>query len=252
MVFKDYAKYYDLIYSDKEYEKEARYIDGILKNTDYKNCFKLLELGSGTGAHASLLSDLGYNVLGIERSVDMINISKKRNKVNVSFIQSDIRDFFLNKKFDAVFSLFHVLSYLNNLNDFIKVLKLVNIHLNEGAYFIFDTWYGPAVLSQQPNVRVKRIENDEMKITRIAEPILNEAESTVEVNYEMFVQNKYDASIKCIHETHSMRYYFLSEIELCLAKTGFILKDSFEFMTGKKISKNTWGSCFLAKKIKNI
>ena len=36
-VFKDYSKYYDLIYHDKDYRKETNYVDGLIKKHQSTN-----------------------------------------------------------------------------------------------------------------------------------------------------------------------------------------------------------------------
>ena len=54
-LFQGYSQYYDLLYRDKDYEREAAYIDALLRRHGVlgKN---ILELGSGTGRHARRLS----------------------------------------------------------------------------------------------------------------------------------------------------------------------------------------------------
>lgn len=117
-----------------------------------------------------------------------------------------------------------------------------------GGTFIFDLWYGPAVLLQRPEFRVKRMENPVVKVTRIAEPVIRENENIVEVHYDVFVENKAAKTIHEIREKHVMRYFFKDEIVRFLKDAGFDLVDAFEFMTGNPLSKDTWGSCFVAKK----
>ena len=65
--FKLYSQYYDLLYQDKDYEKEALYVHDLIQ-TYVPQAKNILELGSGTGKHAQRFSNLGYAILGIERS----------------------------------------------------------------------------------------------------------------------------------------------------------------------------------------
>lgn len=214
----------------------------------------MLELGSGTGKHAELLASMGYSVCGVERSEQMIRQARERvlSEENPCFVQVDIREFSFERKFDAAISLFHVMSYLKDLNDFTAVLNQVSEHLDENGVFIFDTWYGPAVLMEKPEIRIKRLENENIAVTRLAEPVMRENENIVEVHYDILVKNKSDGSIKEIKKTHNMRYYFLSEIDFCLKSCGFRREACFEFMTGKELNGNTWGSCFVARKRKDV
>jgi SAM-dependent methyltransferase len=249
MVFDEYAKYYDLLYRDKDYLGEANYIDGLLKKYVPSAC-KVIELGCGTGKHAELLSHKGYSIYGVDSSAEMLLEAKKRgagNK-NLNFELANISDFHIDEKFDAAISFFHVFSYLSKDEDFYNTLTNVRNVLNDDGCLLFDCWYGPAVLYERPEVRVKRLENDNVKVTRIAEPVLCENINTCEVHYDIFVEDKAMKKIKEISEVHYMRYYFLNEISRNAAKCGYRFEEAFEFMTGKELSKSTWGSCFVLRK----
>ena len=112
-VFQDYAYYYNAFYQDKDYKMEAGQIDILLKK--YGNKIKnVMNFGCGTGRHDIELSKLGYQCTGIDISPLMIaiakeNIQKKQEKT--TFFVADIRKYIPDKKYDAVISLFHVISY---------------------------------------------------------------------------------------------------------------------------------------------
>lgn len=254
MVFDEYARYYDLIYADKDYDGEAKYINSVLIKALGDKHPPVLELGCGTGKHAALLADMGYTICGIERSENMLAQARKRaeGKSGLSFVCSDIRAFKLEKTFGAALALFHVMSYQTSTEDFIAVLKCVREHLDDGGIFVFDTWYGPAVLTERPEYRIKRLEDEHCRVTRIAEPVLHENENIVDVNYDVFVEDKSTGTIKEFQEVHNMRYYFLSEISLMLDLCGFSMETAVEFLTGKELSGKTWGSMFIVRKTKEL
>lgn len=249
MVFDKYAQYYDVLYQDKDYEGEAKYIAGLLKKyaPDAKN---LADLGCGTGKHAELLTGYGYTEHGVDMSEDMLRSAAKRAEGNnkLSFACASLQDFTLEEPADAVTALFHVMSYQSTDDMVCDALRNIHSNVREGGTFIFDLWYGPAVLLQRPEFRVKRMENQTVKVTRIAEPLIRENENIVEVYYDVFVENKADRTIHEIREKHVMRYFFEDEISRFLKNAGFKLVDSFEFMTGNPLSKDTWGGCFVAQK----
>ncbi len=164
--FGEYAHYYDLLYRDKDYEKEANFVHGLIHKYS-PNARTILELGCGTGRHAELLASKGYDVLGIDRSREMLEAANKRlirlektAAARLSFDQGDVRTYRTDKSFDAVISLFHVMSYQTTNKDLQDVFETAKVHLNRGGLFIFDCWYGPAVLTDRPAVRVKRLEDD--------------------------------------------------------------------------------------------
>ncbi|HYR29468.1 MAG TPA: methyltransferase domain-containing protein, partial [Thermoanaerobaculia bacterium] len=70
-VFGAYARYYDLLNAGKNYRAEADYVDRLLREAGVP-ARTILELGCGTGLHASALVDAGYDVTGVDRSETML------------------------------------------------------------------------------------------------------------------------------------------------------------------------------------
>lgn len=252
-VFGSYARYYDLLYQDKDYTNEARFIMNLL-NAHAPEAESLLELGSGTGAHAALLAEHPYIVHGIDMSTDMLERAEQRRATlpaslaeSISFSQGDIRDVRLNTTFDAVLSLFHVMSYQPTNADLQAAFTTARTHMQEDGIFIFDCWYGPAVLTDRPVTRVKNMENTVIKITRIAQPTVHPNENLVDVNYHVFITDKASGSVEEITETHRMRYLFKPEIEDLFMQTGFAYTDCGEWMTGRAPGFDTWGVYFVGR-----
>ncbi|XGB41391.1 MAG: hypothetical protein LVS60_13955 [Nodosilinea sp. LVE1205-7] len=167
----------------------------------------------------------------------------------LQFSHGDVRSFNLEQTFDAAILLFHVLSYQISNNDIISTFKAVNYHLQPGGIFIFDMWYGPAVLSNPPLVRIKRLEDEKVKIIRIAEPTINYTDSVVDVNYQILVFDKETHSVEEIHETHRMRYLFCPELDSFLEDTNFRTLEKGEWLTTDSLNNRTWSAYRVVQKI---
>jgi SAM-dependent methyltransferase len=253
-VFGHYARYYDLLYKDKDYAGEAEYVHTLIQRHSPK-ARSILELGCGTAAHARLFAAKGYELHGVDRSAEMLEQARNRLGVvtpeqagRLSFSQGDVRDVRLNRKFDAVISLFHVISYQVMNADLAAAFATARAHLDKGGIFIFDCWYGPAVLTDRPVVRIKRLEDDSISVTRIAEPIMRPNENLVEVNYHVFIRDKKSKKVEELKETHRMRYLFRPEVDNFLSENGLSVIEEGEWMTGKELGFGTWGGCFVAKR----
>lgn len=252
-VFANYARYYNLLYRDKDYATEANFVNQLLQSYA-PGTESIIELGCGTGAHAALLAQAGYEVYGVDLSADMLEQAQTRSLTlppalacQLNFSQGDIRNVRLERKFDAAISLFHVFSYQTSNDDLQAAFATAKYHLKPGGVFIFDCWYGPAVLSDRPTVRVKRLEDEEIIVTRIAEPIMDFNDNLVDVNYQVFIQSKDSGTVEQIHETHKMRYLFKPEIDLLLKENALELITYGEWMTGKKAGANTWQVFFVTR-----
>ena len=245
-----YAQYYDLFYSDKDYVGEVNYVDDLIK-THIKEAKTLLDLGCGTGKHAELFCEKGYDVHGVDLSDEMLKIAQTRtlNKKNkLQFTHSNIQELQLNQQFDVVVSLFHVMSYQNSNEALIQAFEVAKKHLKQGGIFIFDFWYGPAVLTDLPVTRVKRLENEYIKVTRIAEPILHPQKNTVDVNYDIFIEEKSSNQIIQKKELHPMRYFFDTELELVCEKVGFNIENKYKWMSQHRPDFSSWNVVWILKK----
>ena len=245
-----YSQYYDLLYSDKNYSGEVDYIIKLIKENS-NEAKTLLDMGSGTGKHAELFCNNGYIVHGIDLSEDMLKIAKNRIKDKedkLSFSHSKIQELDLNKKFDVVVSLFHVMSYQNSNNELIKAFEVVKNHLKKDGIFIFDFWYGPAVLTDLPVKRIKRFENEKIKVTRIAEPVMHPDENVVDVNYDVFIKDIDSKKIIEKEELHKVRYFFDTELDMICKQVGFVIKQKYEWMSDKNPDFNSWNVVWIVKK----
>jgi SAM-dependent methyltransferase len=252
-VFGNYARYYDLLYQDKDYASEAQFIHQLIQSYAPATA-SILELGCGTGKHAILLSEKGYKLCGIDQSSEMLKQANQRllqlpksQAANLEFLPGDIRTVRVDRTFDAVISLFHVLSYQTTNQDLQAVFDTARTHLKPGGIFLFDCWYGPTVLSDRPAVRVKRLEDDAIAVTRLAEPTLDPNANLVQVDYEILIQDKGSGKTESLHETHKMRYLFRPEIDLLFAQNDFEPIAHGEWMTGNQPGWNTWGVYFIGK-----
>ncbi len=252
--FGHYSQYYDLLYADKDYAGEVSYIRALIDEHGAQSHGCLLELGCGTGIHANLLAAQGLDVLGVDMSLDMLVSARERAKAaghavaRLAFEPGDARSFRTPRRFDVVASLFHVLSYQTTESDLQAMMQTAAVHLDAGGLFVFDFWYGPAVLWQRPAVRAKRLSNDRIVVTRLAEPVVHDDINVVDVNYSVFVQDRASGQTQEIKETHRMRYLFLPEIDRLLGDNGFERVGTEEWMTRKAPSIDSWGVCVVARK----
>ena len=251
-VFGNYARYYDLLYKTKDYVSEARFVHQLLQKHAPADSSSILELGCGTGAHAALLAKQGYHVHGVDLSREMLHRFEDRRaqlpvELNSKLASShgDVRDVRLGKRFDVVLSLFHVMSYQSTNQDFAAAFATAKTHLRPGGVFIFDVWYGPAVLTDRPTERTKRLEDEFIEVTRTAKPVMHPNENLVDVNYELAIRDKTTGVSEELRETHRMRYLFKSEIELFSRSSDMRLVECGEWLTGRPAGFDTWGAYFV-------
>ncbi len=253
-VFGNYSRYYDLLYRDKDYAGEIAFVIKLIHQFQ-PNAKRVLELGCGTGKHASLLAEKGYTVYGVDRSETMLEAAHARCKTlkpelqtRLQFSSGDVRNVAVNDTFDVVISLFHVVSYQTTNDDLITMFQNVTKHLKPGGIFIFDYWFGPAVLAERPEVRTKHMESDAIAVERLATPVMHEQDAVVDVNYRIDITDKKTGTKEQLHETHRMRYLFPADIEHFAHAAGFNVTHACEWMTSNTPNDKTWSVCSILTK----
>jgi SAM-dependent methyltransferase len=245
--FSGTAAYYDLLYRNKDYVGETAYILSLLQRYS-PGSRNILEFGCGTGRYTKELAALGYEVLGIDLSQEMLQKANQLPVDRATFTCGDMRTFRADRTFDAAIAMFHVVSYLTGNDDLEKAFCTVANHLEPGGVFLFDCWYGPAVLTDRPTTRIRRMSDDRSDLVRIAEPKIDAATSTVRVDYQLIITDRQSGSMTSFSESHYLRYLFEQELSILLAKAGLALEHCEEFLSGQPLGFSTWYGCFLARK----
>jgi SAM-dependent methyltransferase len=250
-----YARYYDLLYSDKDYAAEAGYVHGLIQQYS-PGARNILEMGCGTGAHAAQFAALDYEVLGIDSGEGMLNRARQRQAQlqpelaeRLTYSAGDVRSFRAGRHFDAVTALFHVLSYQVSNDDIVRTFATAAMHLAPGGIFLFDFWYGPAVLSDPPVARIKRMEDASTQVVRTAEPTMHYNENVAQVDYEVNILDRESGRMEKINERHLLRYLFWPELELYLQTAGMEQIHFSEWMSDAQPSNETWNVVMIGRKL---
>ena len=253
-VFNHYARYYDLLYRDKDYAGEAQFIDAQLRKLGSKPG-RMLELGCGTGKHAIQFAKMGWAVTGYDLSESMVKQAQHlaadqspNLATTPAFSHGDVRTIRNGQIYDAVVSLFHVMSYQSRNEDLQSAFATAAVHAKPGGLFFFDFWYGPAVLSDPPTVRIKRLVDDHIEATRVAEPEVRFNENQVLIKYDLFIKDKRSGEFTEFRETHKMRFWFFPELLHLLSAAGFSLCRSGLCYENQPLGKASWYGWLLVRK----
>jgi hypothetical protein len=130
----------------------------------------------------------------------------------------------------------------------IATFKNANKQLNKDGIFLFDIWYSPAVYEQKAVPRIKKIQNKEISVTRVAEPKIEVNKNLVTVCYSILAKDLSTGETSELFESHPMRHFSIPEIDLLAKFTGFEMIKAEEFLTGDEPSGTTWGVCFILRK----
>ena len=244
---KEYAAYYDMLYKNKSYDAEADYVADLLHEAGIADG-ELLDVGCGTGKHLACMRKKGFSVSGVDVSQNMIQNARKMLGDDVALQVADATSFTFSKKFNAITSLFHVVSYLTDTDDVISAFKNITIHLTGGGRFVFDFWHGAGCLTDFPKTKILRLEDDTCSLMRITEPVMHFDRNVIDVNFEVHLADKSTGKISKINETHTMRYFFLPELEHYLKEAGLKCQKAYRWLSKEPLDSNAWYGVIVAKK----
>ena len=232
-VFGDaYAAAYDTFYGEKDYAGECDALQALFSDYAAAPVTSILDLGCGTGSHAVLLAERGYQVTGVDRSEDMLRqAAAKANEAGVAltFENADLRTYRDHREYDAVVMMFAVLGYQQSNEEVMDALRTVRAHLRPGGAFVADFWYGPAVVSQRPSSRATvRDEGPRDLMIRLAEPTLNVLQHLCHVDYRVIGIGDGMLTAQA-DERHTMRFFFPRELEMYCQLAGMKIRQLFAY-----------------------
>jgi len=137
---------YDLWQEQNDPEKWVLYAEKIIEKHLMKTKgdgtgqkFILLDLGCGTGSIAIKMAEKGYEVIGIDKSSEMLSIARDKNKSEmVQFVCQDITEFELYGTVDIIICFLDTVNHITNKKDLKKMFSLCKNYLNQGGIMIFD------------------------------------------------------------------------------------------------------------------
>ncbi|TMC46952.1 MAG: class I SAM-dependent methyltransferase [Chloroflexi bacterium] len=146
-----HAELYDIIYADKDYSAEARFVHEQLQRHRRGAVVRILELACGTGRHAMALEALGYSIVATDHSEDMLTVARARaavTKSQVQFRHADMRQLGTDfAGFDGAICLFDSIGYVRTNEAIEATLSGVVRALRPGGVFLCEFWKHRSIAS---------------------------------------------------------------------------------------------------------
>jgi SAM-dependent methyltransferase len=134
------ARYYDLLGWGEFHDVSYPRLLPLLTQTEAQS---YLDLACGTGSLAFSIAERGLDVVGLDRSQEMLTIAKQRLRgirkpLRPRFVHADMTDFNMNRCFDAVGCFFDSVNHVTEPEAVQGLFDCAFTHLNPGGFFIFD------------------------------------------------------------------------------------------------------------------
>lgn len=242
-----FAGVYDMFMDNIPYEKWAEYLHDIMEEYNIREG-TLLELGCGTGNMTELLAEMGYDMIGVDNSEDMLELAmEKRLKSghDILYLLQDMQSFELFGTVKAVVSVCDSINYVTDEAELKEVFRLVNNYLDPRGIFIFDfnTEYKYREILGD---RVIAEERDECSF--IWDNYYNEQDKINEYELTLFVQSKDNPELyRKYQEVHYQKAYTLEKIKTLIEKAGLRYITAYDAYTKKAPMYTSGRVCVVAQ-----
>lgn len=224
--YENFARVYDELMDNVPYEEWAQFILNLLQDRKITEGL-VLELGCGTGKLMTLLGKAGFDMIGVDNSVEMLQIAREKTSQDFLYLLQDMREFELYGTVKAVISVCDSVNYITKKEELRKVFQLVNNYLDPEGLFIFDfnTEYKYREL-----IGETVIAEDREDVSFIWFNEYDEESHLNDIDLKVFVQEEGDIYRK-FQEEHIQRGYTLPEIKQLLEESGLIFLEAYEEYT---------------------
>ncbi len=139
-MYKSIAKYYDMLGWGEFHDIAWPRLKPMLEQ---HKCRSYLDLACGTGTLAFTVAKLGIEVVGLDKSKEMLTMAEKSLrhfavKPGPTFAKRDMSRFSLRRKFDAVGCFFDAINHVLEAEKIVAICERAYQHLNPGGFFMFD------------------------------------------------------------------------------------------------------------------
>lgn len=247
-----FAQVYDQFMDNIDYDGWCEYLAILLQEygidattgNNFDNKI-VLDMGCGTGKITRRLANLGYDMIGIDNSQDMLNIAMEKADENILYLCQDMREFELYGTVAAVVSVCDSINYITEYEDLVEVFKLVNNYLDPGGIFIFDL----KTRKTFQDIGESIIAEDRDECSFIWDNYFDESDNINEYQLSLFVKGE-DGRYDKFTEEHYQRAYSMEEIRNALKDAGLKFVAAYDAFTKENASEDNERIYVIAQEIK--
>jgi SAM-dependent methyltransferase len=247
-VFDEMANYWAEIADKSSTDKQIQFLKNRLKAKE-----PVLDLACGTGRHLISLAEDGYSIVGLDLSLNLLKIAKKR-KSDLQLVRGDMRFLpFKSEAFSAAISMDTSFGYLPSEIEDIQSLIELSKTIIQGGVFNIDVFNREQLILKYKANLLSRFKwallPSLLKADRSAKWVLfnffkwkeypsffllqkRKVDSKCEQLQDLWViRDKSDGKIRVFY--HNVRLYEMNHLQCLLENAGFIVSQVYGSYEGK-------------------
>ena len=225
-MFSNSAQYYDLIYSQKDYQAEVVKLVAFIGQHRSSAGGRLLDVACGTGHHLQYLKE-HFDVEGLDLDPKLLDIARKRTP-GVAFHEGDMISFDLGHSFDIITCLFSSIGYVKTQEKLNKAIQTMTRHLNPGGLLLIEPWFTPDDW-RAGTLHAQVIDEPELKIVRMNLSLAEGKLSYFDFHYLIGTLE----GIEHFIERHELGLFEKGEMQAAFTNAGLSVSFDEDGLTGR-------------------
>ncbi|BFL45774.1 class I SAM-dependent methyltransferase [Lactonifactor longoviformis] len=247
--YQSFARVYDMFMDNIPYEEWGAYVSGLLKEYGIEDGL-VLDLGCGTGSLTQVLAGMGYDMIGVDNSAEMLEIAQEKkleSGLDILYLLQDMREFELYGTVRAAVSICDSMNYILEEEELLEVFRLVNNYLDPGGIFIFDmnTRYKYEEILGESTIAENREDG-----SFIWDNYYHREEEINEYDLTLFIPEKKETLLyRKYQETHYQKAYSVGRVRELLEEAGLQFVSVYEAFTREEPDSESERVYFLAREV---
>ncbi|MCH5194479.1 MAG: methyltransferase domain-containing protein [Oscillospiraceae bacterium] len=246
--YHSFSYFYDILTQNISYKHMAEYFDSLIKmHGGRKNL--LLDLACGTGSLSEEMSRIGYDVIGVDGSEEMLNeaIEKKLDSgLNIQYLCQDMTRLDMFGTIDVTICALDSLNHLPDLDAVRRTVERVSLFCEPEGLFLFDV--------NTPHKHKNVLGNntfvyDMDQVYCVWQNTYREKDDRVEMCLDFF-ERQQDGSYKRYEDSFSEIAFDESVIDDILVNSGFEIAEKYEYDTVMPPKPDSEKLVYVARKVR--
>lgn len=132
------SPFYHLLYMNRNNDEAMAFIEKLVGRLKINTNTKILDVACGKGRHSKALADMGFDVTGVDLSIESITEAKNYEADNLHFYTHDMRLPFWINYFEIAFNFFTSFGYFKTQREHNNAIRSITQSLKKDGLLVID------------------------------------------------------------------------------------------------------------------
>ncbi len=247
--YENFAYFYDELTSNIDYKIIAENYQKLILKYGGKTDGILLDLACGTGSLSEQFSALGFDVIGVDNSTNMLNAAldkKYESGYNIQYLCQDMTELDMFGTIDITVCALDSLNHLNDLTSLEKTIGKVSLFCEPKGLFLFDV---NTVYKHKNVLAENTFVYDTENVFCVWQNCYKPENNIVDIHLDFFEKND-DNSYSRYEEEFSETAFSTEILEEILTRNGLEILEIIDYNTMQEVTETSEKLLYVTRKIK--